>query len=195
MRGVHTRTPNRCACDRTRSARRCHVVCAPGAGHPHRMRRIVRRRRWTRTHTRHRRDVFIMPDGAVSLHGAMIALDRRPAAMFHRFAAADADLPASAALNAARVPDVLSSTPALPDSRSPWPCRHLHALASRIGKILRLAALAKAVKGRSSRTGASLERAEDGESSALRPRRRSPRSRRPNGRVAHVPVGSAGRPP
>ena len=42
-------------------------------------------------------------------------------AIFHRFTAADADadLTAFAALNAARVLDVLSSTPARPDSRSP----------------------------------------------------------------------------
>ena len=68
---------------------------------------------------------------------------------FHRFTAADADLTIFAALNAARVLDVLSSTPARPDSRSP--CEnipslrskrkpdHLHALASRIGEIFGLA--------------------------------------------------------
>ena len=38
---------------------------------------------------------------------------------FHRFTAADADMTIFAALNAARVLDVLSSTPARPDSRSP----------------------------------------------------------------------------
>ena len=61
------------------------------------------------------------------------------AAIFHRFTAADADLTIFAALNAARVLDVLSSTPARPDSRSPCENSHLHALASRIGEILRLA--------------------------------------------------------
>ena len=59
---------------------------------------------------------------------------------FHRFTAADADLPVSAALNTARVLDVLSSTTARPDSRSPCRYRHLHALASRIGEIFGLAA-------------------------------------------------------
>ena len=66
----------------------------------------------------------------------------------HRFSAADADLTVFAALNAVRVLDVLSSTPARPDSRSP--CEnipslrskrkpdHLHALASRIGEIFGL---------------------------------------------------------
>ena len=78
---------------------------------------------------------------------------------FHRFTAADADLTVFAALwrairgappsgapratesapggfvNAARVLDVLSSTPARPDSRSPCENSHLHALASRIGEI------------------------------------------------------------
>ena len=57
-------------------------------------------------------------------------------AIFHRFTAADADadLTAFAALNAARVLDVLSSTPARPDSRSPCEYSHLHAPASRIGE-------------------------------------------------------------
>ena len=58
---------------------------------------------------------------------------------FHRFAAAAADLLVLAALNAARVLDVLSSTPARPDSRSPCQNTHLHALASRIGEIFGLA--------------------------------------------------------
>ena len=48
--------------------------------------------------------------------------------------AADADRPASTALNAARVLDVPSSTPARPDSRSPCRCRPLRALASRSGE-------------------------------------------------------------
>ena len=72
-----------------------------------------------------------------------------PARKFHRFPAVDADLTAFAALNAARVLNVLSSTPARPDSRSP--CEntpslrskrkldHLRALASRIGEIFGLA--------------------------------------------------------
>ena len=47
----------------------------------------------------------------------------------HQVTAADADLTAFAALNAARVLDVLSSTPARPDSRSPCKYSHLHALA------------------------------------------------------------------
>ena len=58
---------------------------------------------------------------------------------FHRFTAADADLTVFAALNAARVLDVLSSTPARPDSRSPCENSHLRALASRIGEICGLA--------------------------------------------------------
>ena len=48
--------------------------------------------------------------------------------------AADADLPASTALNAARGLDVPSSTPARPDSRSPCRSRPLRALASRSGE-------------------------------------------------------------
>ena len=47
----------------------------------------------------------------------------------HQVTAADADLTEFAALNAARVLDVLSSTPARPDSRSPCKFSHLHALA------------------------------------------------------------------
>ena len=43
--------------------------------------------------------------------------------------AADTDLPVFAALNAAGVLDVLSSTPARPDSRSPCKFSHLRALA------------------------------------------------------------------
>ena len=65
--------------------------------------------------------------------------DTMPARISHRFAAADADQPASAALNAARVLDVPAGTPARPDSRSPCRYRHLHALASRIGEICGLA--------------------------------------------------------
>ena len=42
---------------------------------------------------------------------------------------ADANMTAFAALNAARVLDVLSSTPARPDSRSPCKYSHLRALA------------------------------------------------------------------
>ena len=56
----------------------------------------------------------------------------------HRFTAADADLTVFAALNAARVLDVLSSTPARPDSRSPCENSHLRALASRIGEFFAL---------------------------------------------------------
>ena len=53
----------------------------------------------------------------------------RLARISHQVTAADADLTALAALNAARVLDVLSSTPARPDSRSPCQYSHLHALA------------------------------------------------------------------
>ena len=60
---------------------------------------------------------------------------------FLHLTAADADLPTSAALNAARALDVLSSTPARPDSRSPCRCRHLRALASRVGEICGLVPL------------------------------------------------------
>ena len=51
----------------------------------------------------------------------------------HQSPAADADPTASATLNAAKVLDVLSSTPARLDSRSPCRCRRLRALASRTG--------------------------------------------------------------
>ena len=47
----------------------------------------------------------------------------------HQVTAADADLTTFAALNAARVLDVLASTPARPDSRSPCKFSHLRALA------------------------------------------------------------------
>ena len=47
----------------------------------------------------------------------------------HQVTAADADMTGFAALNAARVLDVLSSTPARPDSRSPCKSSHLRALA------------------------------------------------------------------
>ena len=67
---------------------------------------------------------------------------------FHRFPAADADLPGFTALNAARVLDVPSSTPARPHSRSPCETQgrlrskrrfeRLRALASRIGEIFAL---------------------------------------------------------
>ena len=52
----------------------------------------------------------------------------------HQLTAADADLPVFAALNAVRVLDVLSSTPARPNSRSPCEISHLHALASQSGE-------------------------------------------------------------
>ena len=61
------------------------------------------------------------------------------ARMSHRFTAADVDLTIFAALNAVRVLDVLASTPARPDSRSPCENSHLHALASRIGETCGLA--------------------------------------------------------
>ena len=47
----------------------------------------------------------------------------------HQLTAADTDLTVFAALNAAGVLDVLSSTPARPDSRSPCKFSHLRALA------------------------------------------------------------------
>ena len=52
----------------------------------------------------------------------------------HQLTAADADLAIFAALNAVRVLNVLSSTPARPNSRSPCENSHLHALASRSGE-------------------------------------------------------------
>ena len=55
----------------------------------------------------------------------------------HQPPAADADLTAAAALNAAKVLDVPASTPARPDSRSPCPCRPLRALASCPGEKCR----------------------------------------------------------
>ena len=63
---------------------------------------------------------------------------RHRARKFHRSPAAGADLAAFAALNAARVLDVPTGTPARPDSRSPCESDHLHALASGIGEICAL---------------------------------------------------------
>ncbi len=53
----------------------------------------------------------------------------------HRFPAAGTDPTAFAALNAARVLDVPTGTPARPDSPSPCATSHLRTLASRIGDI------------------------------------------------------------
>ena len=75
--------------------------------------------------------------------GLQLCAQNAPARISHQVTAADADLTAFAALNAARVPrvplasqarSVLSSTPARPDSRSPCQCSHLRALASRPGE-------------------------------------------------------------
>ena len=63
-----------------------------------------------------------------------------PARISHHLPAADADRPASTALNVARGLDVPSSTPARPDSRSPCRSRPLRALASRSGEKSGLAA-------------------------------------------------------
>ena len=54
---------------------------------------------------------------------------RSLARISHQVTAADTNMTTFAALNAARVLDVLSSTPARPDSRSPCKCSHLRALA------------------------------------------------------------------
>ena len=51
------------------------------------------------------------------------------ACISHQVTAGDTNMTTFAALNAARVLDVLSSTPARPDSRSPCKCSHLRALA------------------------------------------------------------------